>query len=335
MNVFKEEDQNRDASRRGGYISKFALVAGAGALAAGITVFDGYYTVGETERGLVYTFSKLDADTVINDNSSPKTDVKEPGIHAKIPFVQSVRKIPVGVNEVTLENVNIYTSDSQDLNATISYQYQIPEASLVDIAKKLPTNASIDSIVQNTILQALKASFGQTEATKVPSTRNEIMKSATANADDLLYRNWKIHVNAINMPNFEFNPVFKEAIANATKMKADAERASQDVEKTKAEAASALAKAEGEANSVRTTADAALYAQQKEADGTLYATQKAAEGQKLLIGVIGNDNAPAYWFTQQWNGVTPAVIGGSNVSVTDLSAAIIPSKAATPAPDMK
>lgn len=302
--------QENDAPRQS-YVSKFGIMASAGAIAVGLTAFDGYYTIGETERGLMYTFSKL--------TTTDSSQIAQPGFHLKIPFVQSVRKIPVGVNEVTLDNVNIYTRDSQDLDATISYQYQIPESSLIEIAKRLPTNDNIDSIVQNTIMQALKASFGKTEATDVPNERNEVMASATENANNLLFRDWEINVTTINMPNFNFNPIYQGAIAKATEMKAEAERARQEVEKTRAEAASALAKAEGVANAVRTAADA-----------NLYATEKAAEGQRLIVSVIGQENAPAYWFTEKWNGIAPVAIGGSNVSLTDLSTAVLPGKKPEP-----
>lgn len=323
MSMYETRDEYKQ--RLGFPVKTVAGVAIASAIGLA-TAFNSFYTVGETERGLIYTFSKL--------TTTDAGNIVQPGIHFKIPFAQHVRHMPVGVNEVNLRDINIYTRDSQDLNAVISYQYEIPESSLITIAKKLPTNDNVSSIVENTVLQALKASFGQTEATDVPQERNEVMKSATENADSLLYRDWNINVKTINMPNFEFNPIFKSAIANATEMKADAERARQEVEKTKAEADSAVAKATGQANAERTAADAALYVAQKRADAQLYATEKASAGQKLLISVIGEDNAPAYWFNEKWNGVTPTVMGGSNVSVTDMSSAIVPSQAKAVAPTL-
>ena len=283
---------------------KFGFMVGGGLLAL-VAVNDSYYQIGETERGLIYTFGKL--------TTQETTDIKQPGPHFKAPFIQSVRRMPVGVKEVTHESVNIYTRDSQDLDAKISYQYQIPESSLLAIARKLAGNDSVESIVDNTVMQALKASFGKMEATDVPEQRDETMISAAKNADHLLFSNWKINVSTINMPNFDFNPGYKEAIVRATQMKAEAERARQEVEKTKAEADSAFAKADGEARAIERTADAKLYE-----------TQKAAEGQERLIAVIGQENMPAYWFNEKWSGIAPQVIGGTNVSVTDIAAAIVP-----------
>mgnify|MGYP007031250004 CR=1 FL=1 len=81
----------------------------------------------------------------------------------------------------------------------------------------------------------------------------------------------------------------------------------------RAEADSAKAKAEGEASATRLRADAALYE-----------TERAAEGQMKLIGAVGRENVPSYWFNQRWNGIMPSVVGGTNVSVTDIPATVAP-----------
>lgn len=272
-----------------------------GGLVALSAAYSSFFTVGETERGLLYTFGKLST----NDTA----DIKKPGLNFKIPFVQSVRRMPVGIQERVLDKENIYSQDSQDFDARIQYVYQIPESSLIEIAKKLPTNDSIDSIVQNNVLQALKGNFGKKEATDIPSTRNESVAAARADADTQVKAAIGIGINSLTMPNFEWNPKFKESVAKASQMKAEAERARQEVEKTKAEADSAIEVARGQAESKK-----------KLADANLYDLTKAAEGQRKLIEAVGRENLSAYWFKETWNGQLPHAVGGNNMAVTDMNA---------------
>lgn len=292
-------DATESTSSKANPVKVGSLVAGG--LLAVSAAWSSFFTVGETERGLLYTFGKLSTENT--------QDIKKQGLNFKIPFIQTVRAMPVGIQERVLDKVNIYSKDSQDFDAKIQYVFQIPESSLIDIAKKLPSNGQIDSIVENNVLQALKDSMGKQEATDIPFTRNEAVAAAHTNADKQVKAAIGIGINSLTMPNFEFNPKFKEAVARTSQMKAEAERARQEVEKTKAEADGAEARAKGEAE-----------AKKKLADADLYAMTKAAEGQTKLIQAVGRENLSAYWFKETWNGQLPQAVGGTNMTVTDLNA---------------
>lgn len=305
---------------------KAAALGGAGLLAIS-AVFGSAYTIGETERGLVYTFGKLSAEST--------ADIKQQGLHFKLPFVQSVRRMPVGVQERILDKVNIYSKDSQDFDAKIQYIYQIPEASLIPIARKLPSNDQIDSIVENNVLQALKGSMGKREATDIPSTRNEAVAEATVAANSQVTHAIGIGVNSMTMPNFEWNPTFKAAIAKLSEMKAEAKRAEEAVAKTRAEAESVAAKAKGDADATKAAADADAYSKKAQADANLYAMTKAAEGETKIIGAIGRENLSSYWFKETWDGKLPVAVGGSNVNLNNMEAVAAAAgrkPAAAPAP---
>lgn len=166
-------------------------------------------------------------------------------------------------------------------------------------------------MVENNVLQALKDSMGKREATDIPSERNDALASARKTANELVSSAIGVEITGMTMPNFEFNNKFKNSIAEASQMKAEAERARQAVEKTKAEADSVAAKAAGDARAKRELADADLYV-----------SQKNAEAQKALINVVGKENLSAYWFKETWNGELPKAVGGSNVNVMDMSAVV-------------
>ena len=62
-----------------GQISLLALLA----LLALITVFSSFYTIKSTERGVLSTFGKISSGVI------------EDGLHVKIPFIQTVKKVNV------------------------------------------------------------------------------------------------------------------------------------------------------------------------------------------------------------------------------------------------
>src|SRR3546814_19998097 len=56
----------------------FGLVAGVSAIVAAIVAWSALYTVHETEQALVFQFG------------APIAEVREPGLHMKVPFIQNV-----------------------------------------------------------------------------------------------------------------------------------------------------------------------------------------------------------------------------------------------------
>ena len=89
-----------------GQISLLALLA----LLALITVFSSFYTIKSTERGVLSTFGKISSGVI------------EDGLHVKIPFIQTVKK--VNVQQKKFDGTeNSYTRDVQtsEVQYTINY----------------------------------------------------------------------------------------------------------------------------------------------------------------------------------------------------------------------
>ena len=287
---------------------KLAALGGAGVLAV-TAALGSYKIVDQNDRGLVYTFGKL---STLN-----KADIRQPGLNFKFPFVQEIRTTKVVLQERTLENESIYTKDSQEIHGNISVQFTVPEDKLINIALN---NPNFESIMMTNVRQALKDSFGKTEATSIASNRDAVMDTASQNVKTSVNDALGINVHKVQLPNFEFEPNFKAAIAKAVNMKAESESARLEVEKDRNKADSAIQKARGTAESTKLQAEADFIKAQKEADGELYKLNKQAEGQQRLAAAIGQNNLTSYWFNQTWNGALPTVSGGQSVITTDLAA---------------
>ncbi len=317
-------DENSLADKAKGIFSTLAskknLAIGASALALLVGVSSSVYTVPETYRGLVYEWNKL--------ATSDTSELKKPGLHFKVPVWQSVKMMPVGQQTINLEKENIYTKDSQDLDAAIQITYNLPETKLVDIARN---NPNYDSVLIQTVRQALKDSFGRTEATDIPSTRNTLMQASTENARKLVDAQLGIHVQNVTMPNFEYSPAFKQSIVRASQMKADAERARQEVEKDKAQADSAREIAKGKA-------DAAIQAARGEAEAiNLRATAEAKRLDLEGAALARNPGIKELRLIEKWNGEVPQVLtsggaGSGAAPFLSLFPTGMQAKAAAPAP---
>lgn len=79
---------------------------GIGIVAAAVVVvsFLSYFTVAQYERAVVSRFGRL-------------SYVADPGLHFKMPFINSVRIYRVDIQQFTTGRLNTYTVDNQEVDA--------------------------------------------------------------------------------------------------------------------------------------------------------------------------------------------------------------------------
>jgi hypothetical protein len=102
-----------------------ALAVGLAVAILLILVSGSFYTVAEYERAVLTTWGEFRA-------------VVEPGLHFKLPVAQAVRHYPVNIQQVTIEQVNTYTIDNQELDATVTIFYRLPAEQLESIYRNVP-----------------------------------------------------------------------------------------------------------------------------------------------------------------------------------------------------
>ena len=131
------------------------------ALAAAIVVvlFSGsFYTVAEYERAVLTTWGEFRA-------------VVEPGLHFKLPVAQAVRHYPVNIQQVTLEQVNTYTIDNQELDATVTIFYRLPAEQLESIYRNVP---DYEERVAAITIDRFKSELGKVNTSQVAQKRGEV-----------------------------------------------------------------------------------------------------------------------------------------------------------------
>ena len=90
--------------------SVFALIALA--IVASV-VLSSYYTVNQNEAGAVIRFGKLIS-----------TEDVQPGLHFKLPFIDSVHTIKTSIDNISIPDVKVKTIDNQFVSVDLNLTYK-------------------------------------------------------------------------------------------------------------------------------------------------------------------------------------------------------------------
>ena len=157
------------------------------------------FVIFEGQRGIVFQFSKIK-----RDDASGKMKVFEPGLHFKIPFIESVRKLDARIQTLDETPDRFVTSEKKDLMVDSFVKWRIVNFSTY----YLRTSGSIDNardLLKQKINNGLRTEFGTRTIKEIVSgDRNSIMakalESAASSREDLGIEVIDVRIKAINLP---------------------------------------------------------------------------------------------------------------------------------------
>ena len=138
------------------------ILWGALALLAVMVFFSSFYTIRSTERGVLSTFGKM-SDEVIED-----------GLHMKIPFIQSIKRVNVQQKKFDGRE-NSYTRDVQTSEVEYTINYDLVRENVSKLMKNVGDDYH-NRIVVPFIRSAMKESFGNFAATEIVENRDEVRR---------------------------------------------------------------------------------------------------------------------------------------------------------------
>lgn len=256
-----------------------ALLGGTAVL-VGLTVLLGsWYTVDQSERAIVLNNGAVSGDA-------------GPGLHFKMPIVQSVHTISLRTQTVRFENgtndsrMEAYSKDQQPAHISVAVNYHI-----TDPVQVYTQYHDVDSLEHNVIntraYEQVKNVFGQFTAAEAIQNRSvlnsEVMKAVWA-AD----KNLPIVVEGVQIMDITFSDQYEKAVE---------ERMTATVKQQQATA---------EAAATRTRADANAY--QKVAAGEAEAKAIRARGDALK----DNPGLPGLVTAEKWDGHLPTTMAPGN-----------------------
>jgi membrane protease subunit HflC len=157
------------------------------------------FIVFEGQRGIVFQFSKIKRDT-----DSGQMKVYEPGLHFKLPFINTVRKLDARIQTLDETPDRFVTSEKKDLIVDSFVKWRIVDFSTF----YLRTAGSTDNaraLLKQKVNNGLRTEFGTRTIKEIVSgDRNSIMAKALASAassrEDLGIEVIDVRIKAINLP---------------------------------------------------------------------------------------------------------------------------------------
>ncbi|HTQ14571.1 MAG TPA: prohibitin family protein [Rhizomicrobium sp.] len=254
------------------------------AMLAIYAVFSTSYTVDQGERAVLLRFGQA-------------VGVEGPGLHFKLPFVESVVKMSVREQKEDFKT-EAYSQDQQPANVQVSVNYRLPEGNVMDVYTRY--GVDYPSILIDTQLpRRLKEVFGNFSAQSMIQDRTklgiEVEKSLEAALDGR-----GIHIVSVQVEDVAFSDAYETAVENRMK--------------------SVVAQYQAEAEKQRriTNADAAAYEVKAAADAQAHAIEVQGNAQATAIkaradALRTNPDLVALTAAEKWNGVLPTTMvpGGS------------------------
>jgi len=166
------------------------------------------FAVKEGERAIVIQFGKVQ-----RDDATGETKVFEPGLHFKLPFIDSVRVLDARIQTLDGTPDRFVTSEKKDLIVDSYVKWRIEDFARYYLStggNKLQAEALLKQKVNN----GLRSEFGTRTIAQIVSGErsalmNQAMEQASTSSDELGIEIVDVRVKQINLPTEVSNSIFQ------------------------------------------------------------------------------------------------------------------------------
>lgn len=166
------------------------------------------FAVKEGERAIVIQFGKVQ-----RDNETGDTKVFKPGLHFKLPFIDSVRVLDARIQTLDGTPDRFVTSEKKDLIVDSYVKWRIDDFARYYLStggNKLQAEALLKQKVNN----GLRSEFGTRTIAQIVSGErsalmNQAMEQAATSSDELGIEIVDVRVKQINLPTEVSNSIFQ------------------------------------------------------------------------------------------------------------------------------
>lgn len=175
-----------------------------------VILFSGaIFVVSEGERAIVIQFGKVQRDDATGD-----TNVFEPGLHFKYPFIDSVRRLDARIQ--TLDDVpdRFVTSEKKDLIVDSYVKWKIADFAQYYLATQGGNKLQAEALLKQKVNNGLRSEFGARTIAQIVSGErsalmNQAMEQASQSSKELGIEIVDVRVKQINLPNEVSNAIFQ------------------------------------------------------------------------------------------------------------------------------
>ena len=263
---------------------KIAAIA-AGSLFTLLVIILSYYTIPEGHVGIVKRWGKAIAQV-------------EPGLHFKVPFMDSVEDIEVRQRK-NVEELAAATQNQLPITAKVSINWTANQESAMALFIKYGGLKQFeDRILDPKLRSAAKAALSKFRADQLIRNRQAAVTAIMENMVGQL-EGFPVTINSPQIENIVLPPVYAQAVLQKEQARENAEREKHRLEQQRLKALQAVNTAEAQAKAKRLAADAEAYK---------VLTEATAEADAIRLVTEQLARSPRYIELQrvkQWNGVLP------------------------------
>lgn len=258
-------------------LSKRVVLPVLGAIIVIIILANSLTIVQAGHTGVVLTLGRVEEN------------VLQEGLHAKIPFIQSVAMIDNRITKLEV-STEAFSKDLQTVQTTIAINYRVDTSKSFSIYKNIGRDYESILVVPavNEVLKAITAEYTAEESV---TNRSLISEGLIVGLNEKL-NDIGLYVTDVNIINFDFSDAYIIAIE-------EKQVAQQQLLKAETEKQTKITNAEAEAEALKIRAEA------------------EAEANRILAESI-TDTLVEYNKIEKWNGQLPQVTGGAS-SILDVS----------------
>ncbi|GAP76020.1 putative SPFH domain protein [Pseudoalteromonas sp. SW0106-04] len=286
--------------KKGLIISVIAIVL------AVFLVMSAMYTVDEGHVGIIKRFGEA-------------TEQVNPGLHTKIPFVDSVEMLEIRTRK-NVEKLRAATHEQMPLTAEVSINWTVIRTEAFDLFKSYGGLTQFENrILDPKLRSATKDALARYKAEELIQNRSQVI----ARIEELLLDEMKAYpvkldsaqIEDLVLPQKYIQSIetkqTEKNLAAAEKHRLERQKleAQREVNTAMAQRDAAKAKADGKAYSIKIEAQAEAEAIKLKGLAEAEAMQKKAEAIK------NNATLVEYMRAQQWNGQMPTTVMGSDQGI--------------------
>lgn len=218
-----------------------------------------------------------------------------PGLHLKVPFMETVDEMQVSQSIYTLPPMRVYTNDNQSVSISVSVIYVVPPADARHLLYEVGRtgNMDVDSTVLPVVRNDAQSVFARYNTLTISDRRAQIADAMQAAIASDVQRLFGIRVINVQLTGIEYSGAFTQSVEAAMSAKAAAVQAQNEVLQKQYEGQQAIVLAEAHAKA------------------KIAAAQGEAKAIQLVSDALRQNPTYVRWYeATRWNGVLPRYVAG-------------------------
>jgi regulator of protease activity HflC (stomatin/prohibitin superfamily) len=264
------------------------VIGALAALLLTLVFFGSWYTVDETERGVLLRNGALVGSV-------------EPGLSFKTPFIESVNFISVQNQTSAYQGLQAYSRDQQTATLNVSVSWHVEPGAVTEVYTKYKDlNGLVTRLISRQVPTQVENVFGQYNAVSAVQRRTDLTGDMTKAIRAAIQG--PVVIDGVQVENIDFSDDYERSIAQRMKAEVEVKTREQMLATEQVQAQIRVTQAQAEADSKVAQAKADAEATRLRGDAEADAIKAKASA------LASNQNLVELTKAERWNGVLPTTM---------------------------